>query len=847
MAVSTIISNAAKRAAQRAGNIVGIATPAGRAAQRGAQRTAVTPPTATPPTAPTTRHSTRTFESDVPVGQPTPLPQQEREDARQEWIDQHSGAKVFRTEDEIDASGATDAQKAAAKKALQDGAKGVDPFGFTTGEQIGGINVPRGSTERAEAGAPFVSPQAGAMGRAGALGFNPQTFGSEGGFMTVEDRQIEEIRSVMGEPIMTTSKSGRPVIDTAATHARDNQLKQDLQQIERDKQAKLQQSVQDQKAREQQAAIDTEAPTTKPTSPFTAQKLPSETGQSNTAQINSMLDAARANPVIAGSSYMGMIEGLLSRQSGVDADDIHAQQLLDFYKGDLDFSGATDAVEKSAKEDKRLLQERADKDDEISKRNKEIAEETARINKEMNEFAAQKFEINQKIREEQQREANIEGEIVNRRIANKMGITTDTQGLKWMQDEVRKGRDALTRISEFGDATRGEFALQTTRQYALDMDRALLTYDERQASIDANFGKELREISNTISMDVKERKERKDQIWKNYWDKKSEQDKETRADMRTVFSAMISAEEDYNDRGMKIEESAWSKLDWAISTYGSEVPLGILESIQRDLPSTDISSILGNPTLEQLKMVKSKSGGGSIAGSYDTSATSQGNAFSEITPNQLREAVDRVTLNFGGTGKERDRKRSEYLGRINSGESTASIMASMQDDYWASQKGAPRTAHDGRIDASSSADALKSYIDFYGITTEDDGVLGQYDSRKEAVKSFFKSSSQEYNDLSNYVGNIRARIIKENYGAAVTPQELALAKSYVPDMTDHGAKFITKVHNLKNYNDYLDAKIFSRSVGLPDPTPPTPMEFSGDGMSGTAKYSSDDITSALLE
>lgn len=300
------------------------------------------------------------------------------------------------------------------------------------------------------------------------------------------------------------------------------------------------------------------------------------------------------------------------------------------------------------------------------------------------------------------------------------------------------------------------------------------------------------------------------------------------------------------------EQLGWQRLDWAVKTYGTFTPKAILESIGKQLPGVDVAQLSQNMTLAQMKQFKIKSMGGSAGGgssgalSY-VGSSPQGVALSDISPAQLREAVDRVTLNFGGTGEERNRKRNEYLNRIASGENTASIMTSMQNDYWASQKGAPRTAHDGRTEAQASAESLQSFVDFYSIGENDDGPLGNIDSRVQGVMAIFGQSSEEYNNLANNVGNIRARIIKENYGAAVTPQELAVAKSYIPDMTDKGNVFTTKLQNLKAYNAYLDAKVFASNVGLPAPKPPKPITTSGPSMSGPGKYSDADINSFLSQ
>jgi len=300
------------------------------------------------------------------------------------------------------------------------------------------------------------------------------------------------------------------------------------------------------------------------------------------------------------------------------------------------------------------------------------------------------------------------------------------------------------------------------------------------------------------------------------------------------------------------EQLGWQRMDWAAKTYGSDTPQEIIDSISKQLPGVDVGNALKTMTLAEMKQMKIKRGGGGTGGggAYSTGVTGTSSNFTNLNPQQLKDAVNRIfaPANYGGNASERAGKVNEYLGRIASGENLGSIAASLQGDYWASQKGAPRTAHDERVTAQGSMESLQSFADFYGITGDDkDGPLGLLDSKVEGFKSLFKQSSQEYNNLAGQVGNIRARIIKENYGSAVTPQELEIARSYIPDMSDGGSLFLTKLQNLKAYNAYLDAKVFASTTGLPAPKPPQPVTLSGNSMAGPGKYSNDDISSALLD
>lgn len=298
------------------------------------------------------------------------------------------------------------------------------------------------------------------------------------------------------------------------------------------------------------------------------------------------------------------------------------------------------------------------------------------------------------------------------------------------------------------------------------------------------------------------------------------------------------------------EQIGWTRLENVMKTYGSFAPQSLLDSIAKQLPGVNVSDVAKQMTLAEMKQFKIKNGGGSgAAGSYGSDSSTQATnpLYAGVTTSDLKGAIQRIfnPTTYGGTASERAGKINEYMGRIASGEDPTNIAADLQGDYWASQKGAPRTAHDARTITQGSAEALQSYANFLGITAEADGSLGQIDSRVEWFKSFYGGSSDEYNNLSNEVNAIRAKMVKENYGTAVSPQELSLARSYIPEMTDKGNVFLTKVANLKTYNAYLDGKIFAANAGLPSPKPPTPVTMTGNAVAGPGKYSIDDITSAL--
>lgn len=564
---------------------------------------------------------------------------------------------------------------------------------------------------------------------------------------------------------------------------------------------------------------------------------------------------ASSNPDLA--AFLPQIEALAGQQNSqtAGAQNMYNDAMGDFASDDLNGDGVTDGVASSVSESKQILKGEKDQQDAINLENRDIATESAELAKDMAQLEKDKFELNQLRNENLVREQNIEAELKNRRVANKLGINADTNGLKWMATEIRKGNEHLSYLEQSGDIQSAQFALQIGREYNLNIKSALNNYNAQQAQIDSVFRKELENLDSVVSMDAKERQKEKKEWNKWLFEQKAEIDKETSRTIREINKDMLQADNAFRDDRRAQETLGWDVLNKAIDNYGSMVPQSIIERVQKMLPEgTDIYDIINTPTITERnsKRISGSGGTGSAGGGSYVPTGSEATAaslFSNVTPQQLRESVNRIfaPANYGGTAGEREDRKQDYLNRIASGENPASIMTSLQNDYWASQKGAPRTAHDGRIDAQSSADALLSYVDFYSITGEDDGPLGRLDSKVQWVKSWFGQSSEEYNNLATNVGNIRARIIKENYGAAVTPQELTIAQSYIPDLNDKGDQFVTKIHNLKAYNAYLDAKQFAANAGLPLPTPPAPVSLTGIGMSGPAKYSSSDIASALLE
>ncbi len=316
---------------------------------------------------------------------------------------------------------------------------------------------------------------------------------------------------------------------------------------------------------------------------------------------------------------------------------------------------------------------------------------------------------------------------------------------------------------------------------------------------------------------------------------------------------MITVVNQSRDDKRSQEQLGWNILNQAIDNYGSMVPKSIVDRVSGMLPKgTDIQDIINTPTFAERNSKRiSGAGGGTSSGvtlgGGKTAAPGIASQFSNMNPQELKSAVDRAMLKFGGTGGERAAKRNEYMNRIASGEATGNIVADLIKDYWATTTGPNETTHNQRISAAGNMDAIQSYADSYGVSEGADGPLGPVSSRGEWLASFFGKSSDAYNDIRSMVSNVKGQITKANAGTAVSAYELSLLKEYAPSMDLKGPTFFANIRNYKALVDYLDAKQAAVDLGIPAPALPIPIKMSGTDIVGAGKYSDEDINSTLNE
>lgn len=81
----------------------------------------------------------------------------------------------------------------------------------------------------------------------------------------------------------------------------------------------------------------------------------------------------------------------------------------------------------------------------------------------------------------------------------------------------------------------------------------------------------------------------------------------TKVDIGDQISTFINQKRD-DTRAQ--EQLGWQRLEWVATTYGSNAPQSLLDSIGKQLPGVDVGSVVGQMTLAELKKKGKGSGGG---------------------------------------------------------------------------------------------------------------------------------------------------------------------------------------------------------------------------------------------
>ncbi len=250
-----------------------------------------------------------------------------------------------------------------------------------------------------------------------------------------------------------------------------------------------------------------------------------------------MLDQAKAiaasNPDLA--PFASLIQDISNRQDEMEV--LRDQQLAETFSGQS-------AVEQAALDTKRILLNEQRRSEEIAEENKDLAIQAAETAKEMARFEQEKLALT-KIRQTQElRRRNIDNEVKNRRIAGRMGIEADTNGLQWMANELQRGEDAIRNLEEMFTLESARIGFAAAQQYDSSVRSALNQYDTIQLNLDSQLRRDLNDVDKTVSLDQESRRKERASIWNKYWDNKFKSESETRSILASAANIALKAHAD---------------------------------------------------------------------------------------------------------------------------------------------------------------------------------------------------------------------------------------------------------------------------------------------------------------
>lgn len=201
----------------------------------------------------------------------------------------------------------------------------------------------------------------------------------------------------------------------------------------------------------------------------------------------------------------------------------------------------------------------------MNEENKQLQLDVAKYNRDALEIDKQIIEHDAYVAEQKQMQANIENEKRLRRQLGKLGITTDVQGLDFLQNEIQKGADAYNDLKKGNNLVSLKAQLAIGQGYALDVRKAISDYDAKDLQITSQTAEALMKVKQSISTAKSDRDKELRSILKDANDKKDENAKEAR---KYVFDAnikMIEAIAKKEENSKKDAMSTKDKLSYVTS------------------------------------------------------------------------------------------------------------------------------------------------------------------------------------------------------------------------------------------------------------------------------------------
>lgn len=486
--------------------------------------------------------------------------------------------------------------------------------------QGGNPGTPTDPAGRRPAGAALQDPRSGAGGRVGKLGINPIEEISK-----KEEEAIAEARRSNGAGYggnVNTAEQAIRATYQAERQKEIDRMTSENKKIEFDNQQKEQENLNKQGA----PTIDS----------FATQTL-----DDSIAQITALTNNSTGLQHDVFSAYLPSLTGILNRLKTVrmnaDSIDTAAERSA--------LAETQIAPEKAlAAQRESQLQDRKLKDEALLKENSDILVEANRLTTEALDIDKKMMEEDNKISEIRQMALNLEGEKKLRRSLNAIGIENSPNATNYLQGKIQEAADTLASMKRTNNLTVLKY---DNARKGLNNDlRAILNEtDSKRALLNANFDDNIFNLDQYVSgARSSALKDLKDQ-WIKLTEKDDDLMKEAGDKIEEAKLKYLEMDNDKKNNDRLMQNDAWSRLEWAVGTYGKNVPKGILDGIKAQLPEgTDLESVLKGNTLEELRMKKEGTGGGSSFSFLPSELKSGGQVMSFKDYLTKKEAEAGMTL-----------------------------------------------------------------------------------------------------------------------------------------------------------------------------------------------------------
>lgn len=438
----------------------------------------------------------------------------------------------------------------------------------------------------------------------------------------------------------------------------------------------------------------------------------------------------------------------------------------------------------------------------MNEENKQLQLDVAKYNRDALEIDKQIIEHDAYVAEQKQMQANMENEKRLRRQLGKLGITTDVQGLDFLQNEIQKGADAYNELKKGNNLVSLKAQLAIGQGYALDVRKAISDYDAKDLQITSQTAEALMKVKQSISTAKSDRDKELRSILEKSLEKKDANDKEARKYVFDANMKMIDETNKLRDDKRAEQKDLVAEWDKHISNYGNTNKAGAEGILKRMTDAgMDIRGYNADvPTLSQ-------------------SEKAAKNVAKTLISDNIGKYIDKesgldlVSLLDSST-------RDLTVGRVDGVVDTG--LKLLQEGNITAFKSLLLANARGGMDTDTSK-KVKVYDAFLRQMDSLEGTInamspddfGWWKSVIEKGKTYTEvAKDPRFNKLKASIGFFQAQLRTPLFGAALSPQEKLLADDFLANFeTDEMGTVVDKLNALRESLDFSTESAYDYQLG----------------------------------